>query len=517
MGEREYLIGIDVGTSSAKGFVFDYRGNIQEGSHYEYDIIKPNPGWKEQKAEVWWDGVREIGNELMEKAPLSRDNLAGIGITHQRMTFVPVDEEIEPIDKAILWNDTRCGDEIDEVNEEIGGDEVFRKTGTSPGLWTIYKILWLKKNKPKIYKEAHKFPLVPDYLTYKLTGNLLTTESAAILAGIIDITDVSEWNSGLLEELDVDENKMVTPIRPSGEIAGEITEKASKKTSLPQGTPVMTAAGDQPCGSLGAGLVEKNKTAINGGTSCTTEVLVDDLPPREKSNYYLEIPPAGGYLLETSVYSGGSALMNWYKNNFGADEVQKAKEKGMNTWTYIYNKAKEVPPGNLGMLLVPYFDGAGPPYWDADATGIMLGLTLDHKSSHLIRSIMEGLALEVRRNISVLEESISGKVNEAIMYGGSSQSDVWNQVFSDVLGVGLSVPETAETTALGAAICAAVGSDMYSSVKEAAVKMVRKESEYNPRKEEKQMYSDLYDEAYKEIYERVDDLIKNAKKISMEP
>jgi xylulokinase len=513
MGDEQYVVGIDIGTSSAKGFVFNSVGKIVAGTEYVYEIICPNPSWKEQKAEWWWESVKKIGHDLTEKVPLSSKNLVGIGITHQRMSVVPVNPYMEPIRNAILWNDTRCVQEVEEVKQKIGVEEVFKMTGVPPGYWTIYKILWLKKNEPELYAKTYKFVLVPDFLTYKLTSNLVTTQSAAALTGALDISHPDSWHSDILAAMGISKDILVDTILPSCMQAGEITAEASVETSFPEGTPVITAAGDQPCGSLGAGLFMENQAAVNGGTSCTCEILVGNLPNRKEPNYYVEISPTGKYILETSIPSGCSALMNWYKNNFGYREIQEAKEKGEDVWSYIYRKAEESPPGNLGMLLVPYFNGICSPYWDLEASGIIIGITLDHGVSNLIRAIMEGLALEVKRDLELLKKSSGNRIKEVLMYGGSSKSDLWNQIFSDVLRVKVCISETSETTALGAAICATVGGGLYKSIDKAVEEMVRKKKEYKPRIKESKMYEELYRRSYKEIYERINELAKNARKI----
>ena len=512
--QEDYLIGIDIGTSSAKAGIFDPSGRIIREVRAVYPVLTPQPGWREQKAEWWWEATIKILKELTAKIDLKKGNLKGIAITHQRMTFVPVDKKINPIYNAILWNDVRCSKEVEYARTAIGEVEIFKKTGVAPGYWSIYKILWLKNNLEEVYKNAYKFVLVPDFICYKLTGKLVTTQSAAILTGALDIHNPNRWCTDIIRALGVDEDKLVEEILPSGKIIGEITKEASKATCLPAGVPVITAAGDQPCGTLGAGLRKEGQVAVNGGTSCTSEIISESLPRLDDpKSYYLEISPAGKYILETTIPSGGSDLMRWFRENFGHKLVEEAINKRIDTWTYIYDQAKHSEVGSLGVILVPYFNGAGPPYWDLETGGVIIGLTTDTKCYHIIRAIMEGLAFEVKRHVRLLESSSGTEINELLMYGGSSRSDVWNQIFSDVVGVEVLVPETPETTSLGAAMCAAVGSGIYKSFEEAVKNMVHFRKRYSPNPKAKEVYEKLFERCYLPIYESVRVIILEAKNL----
>ena len=513
--EDSFLMGIDIGTSSAKGCIFDIRGKSIAEASAGYDIITPNPGWREQRAEWWLDAVVRISRDLIKKVNSREGRIMGVAITHQRLTFVPVDRNIEPIYNAILWNDVRCAHEVDYARKNIGEKEVFRKTGVSPGYWSIYKILWLKNNMPEIYEKAYKFVLVPDFICFKLTGKLVTTQSAAILTGALDVNNPNRWCTDIICSLGLSEDKFVDDIMPSGVVIGEVTAQASKLTGIPARTPVITAAGDQPCGSLGAGLTKVGQVAVNGGTSCTSEILCESLPSLDDPKaYYLEISPTGRYIAETTIPSGAADLMKWFRRNFGWKLISEAREKGEDVWTYIYQQAASSPPGSLGLMLVPYFNSSGPPYWDLNTGGVIIGLTTDTQVRHFIRAIMEGLAFEVKRHIRLLEKGSGVKIAELLMYGGSSRSDTWNQIFSDVCGIKVVTSKTPETTSLGAAICAAVGNRIYRSFDEAVKEMVHVRRIYTPNVAVNHLYEKLFEQCYLEIYERLRELILKLIKIA---
>lgn len=508
--ERVYIIGVDSGTSSTRAILFDEQGeSIAEGRH-AYNILRPHPGWVEQNAEWWWEALIGALQNLFKNCPVRKEKIVSLAMTHQRITFVPVDGSIRPLRNAILWNDIRCSKENEWANQQVGREKIYKKTGYNPGIWSVYKAMWLRDHEPEIYDNTHKFLLVQDYLTYKLTGEIATTSSAAVMTGCLDIAHRHRWAEDILEELRISPAKWVETIVSGGEIVGRVLPGAAQETGLPEGLPIISASGDQPCGVVGAGLIGPAVLGINGGTSCTMETCTEHLILDPDCNYFVEISPMGTYFPENSVYSGGSALMNWLKQLVASDDIDASG------WNTFYDLAKEAPCGNWGLMLIPYFSGATAPYWDLDARGVMFGFLMDHSKGHLVRAVMEGLAYEVRRQAGYIEKGTGIKTKEIRMYGGSARSDLWNQTFANVMGTPVSVPSTVETTALGAAICGAKGAGIYPSIEEAVREMVRISKHYLPDEQIVPLYDRLFNEVYWKFYDRIHDLIRCATAITRE-
>jgi sugar (pentulose or hexulose) kinase len=494
--EGNLVIGVDCGTSATKAILFDELGRIRAEGRSSYPILHPHPGWAEQQAEWWWEAFKNAVGSLLEQCPAPLD-IRGIAVTHQRITYVPVDRRIRVLRPAILWNDIRCFAQDKRALEVMDGGLIYDRTGYMPGLWTIYKIMWLKENEPEIYKNTYKILLVQDYLVYRLTGELLTTASSAVMTGCLDVRKKNQWATDIIEAFGISPALFLDKILDGGEIAGFIHREAAEQTGLPEGLPVITAAGDQPCGVLGAGVVEPHMASINGGTSCTIETCCREFPTGSAANYFIEISPTGDYLPENSVPSGGSSLMNWLRDLFGAET----------DWGSFYQMAENAPPGNSGLMLIPYFSGTNAPYWDLNARGIIFGLWLDHDRSHLVRAVIEGLAYETRRLLDLMKKGTGNPISIVRMYGGSAKSDTWNQIFSDVLGLAVHTLDTPETTALGAALCAAKALGVYPGFTEAVRKMVRVKKQYSPDRGRQDLYDGLFHEVYEKFYDRVSGLV----------
>jgi xylulokinase len=279
---------------------------------------------------------------------------------------------------------------------------------------------------------------------------------------------------------------------------------------------VYAAAGDQPCGSLGAGVAEPGQLGVNGGTSCSNELLVDQLPDRSRADYFIEISPTGRYIVENDIPSGGSAVMRWYRERFGHADLAEAEKSGRDPWDVIYDALGVTEPGNRGFMIVPYLQGVYGPYWDQNARAVALGIQSDHTRHHLVRGLLEGVAYESRREVELMTSTTGLKVTEIRMYGGSARSGAWNQLFADMFNVQVSVPSTPESTALGAAMCAAVGSGIRKDFVSAAESMVTIRAIYTPDADRAALYHRYYTEVYRELYDAVIGIVGRATRISSE-
>ncbi|NIO06289.1 MAG: hypothetical protein GTN74_17290, partial [Proteobacteria bacterium] len=235
--DRAYVIGVDSGTSSTRTILFDEKGEALAEGRQAYDVLRPHPGWVEQKAGCWWEALVGSIRNLLAKYPVKPDEIRSLGITHQRITAVPVDKSLKPLRNAILWNDIRCGEQNEWALKHVGRQRIYQRTGYNPGIWTVYKAMWLRDNEPDLYHRMHKFLLVQEYLTYKLTGQLVTTSSAAVMTGCLDVAHRHRWAEDILQEFDISSSIWVERILAGGEIAGRIHRQASRETGLPEGLP----------------------------------------------------------------------------------------------------------------------------------------------------------------------------------------------------------------------------------------------------------------------------------------
>ena len=503
--DPDCVVGIDIGTTSVRVTIYDVDGNLISEGRVPNVISHPHPGWAEQDAEDWWQGVCIASQEALLKFPFSRDSIKGIAITSMRQTFVCLGKDLKPLRPAILWYDTRHAVQVDWVRKQLGNRRVYELTGSPPGRRAVYKLMWLKANEPEYYNKTTYIAFIPDFVLFRLSGNLATTPGVSYASGCLSATNPFEWASSFIQSCNLDPNMWIDPILPPGEIAGRVQHDAADLTGFPERTPIVMASGDQACGNLGIGVCQPGMLGINGGTSCALQTPSSQLPIDEAMSFFVDYSPAGYYVAENGITSGTAALTEWFRDGFGSPEVT-ASTSDDELWDSLYNLAKEAPPGNLGLMMVPYLRGANGPLWNPRARGVLLGLLVDHDRRHLMRALFEGLAYESRRILESMEVGTSIPINSVRTYGGASQNDVWNQIFADIFGRPITVTHDPAPVSLGAAISAGYGVGIYPDPISAAERMVKIRKTYFPDPKNKCLYDQLYREVYVDIYNRLSDL-----------
>jgi sugar (pentulose or hexulose) kinase len=507
------LVGIDIGTTSVRVTIYDTGGQLISEGRVPNLISHPRPGWAEQDPNAWWQGVCKASRDALKHFPYHPQAIKGIAVTSMRQTFVCLGKDLKPLRPAILWYDTRHAAQVDWVREQFGNRMVYEQTGSPPGRRAIYKVIWLKQNEPGCYDKTAHIAFIPDFILLQLTGRLATTPGVSYASGCLSASNPFEWATDFIHACKLDPSKWITPIQSPGNIAGQIHRQAAEDTGFPEGTPVVMASGDQACGNLGVGVCQPGMLGINGGTSCALQTPSSHLPIDEAMSYFVDYSPAGYYVAENGITSGTAALSEWFRNGFGYPEVATSSNDE-DIWNSLYGLAKEAPPGNMGLMLVPYLRGANGPLWNPRARGVLVGLMAVHDRRHLMRALFEGLAYESRRILESMEAGTAIPITSVRTYGGASQSDVWNQIFADILGRPVTVTSDPAPVSLGAAISAGYGVGIYPNPITAAERMVKIHKIYHPDQNTVGLYDRLYRDVYVNIYNQLIVLIDAISRIT---
>lgn len=502
--ERIYLAAIDAGTTGERVMVFDTEGGVVAWKYLEHPSYFPKPIWVEQEATEWWDRVCKTSKAVLKEASdkgIASDMIVGISVTNQRETIVPVDEDTKPLRRAIVWQDRRTVPQCSWIKENLGEDVVYNIAGlTVDPYFSAPKIMWIKEHQPDIYKETHKFLLVHDYIIAKLANVFVTGWDNASRTMLFDIREF-DWSDRLLDGTGIDEEKMPEP-HPSGKGVGKVTKKAADETGFAKGTPVVCGGGDQQCGAIGVGVVRPGRIKATTGTGTFMLSFLDrpSFDPKRRVLCSCHGVP-GKWVQEASVFSTGT-IYRWFRDEFGHLERAVAESVGIDPYEMLNKEATLAPAGSRGILVMPHFVGAGAPYWDPYARGVMAGLALGHTRRDLVRAILEGIALEVRKSIEVMRE-LGVPLKEMRVTGGATRNPCFNQIQADVYDLPILRGRVEESTALGCAILAGVGLGVFRSVPEAADKMVHIVERYEPRLKNKRVYDKLF-EIHKKIYDALE-------------
>lgn len=464
------ILALDSSTTATKAIAFDLDGRAVVEARRSYPRSNPKPGWQEQDAEDWWRATANSIREVTESLGGQREILS-LCMTHQRESFVLLDEQDKPIRPAVLWLDTRAASQI----ERVGSDQVHALSGKPPSTTpSFYKLIWLAENEPQALRSARRVVEVHAYLAHKLTGQWVTSWATADPMAVLDMSTFS-YSDALLGLAGLTMEQMAQLHAP-GSIMATVSDEVADRLGLPRDLPVVAGAGDGQSAGLGANVTTASRAYLSLGTSMTMGVHSDRYL-YSRAFRTLSSPIAGSYTLEALLSSGGLCIAWFCEHLSGMDRKDGPIEPRLN------DLAVNVPAGARGVQFLPYLTSAETPYWDANARGAFVGFSDTHGVGELYRALLEGLALEERLTLKRVEKATGTPVERLVVMGGGTKSPLFNQILADALPRPIDVCAEPETTCLGAAIlgAAAVGADGESDVQATAARMSRVSHTVDPQ------------------------------------
>lgn len=496
------IAGLDIGTTGCKCTVFDEQGRYLNTAYRDYPVRR-TVGRHEIDVSVMMDEVYAVISEMAAACP----DIAGIGVTSFGETFVMTDEKGTPLHPAMLYTDPRGNEECRELTERLGEKRIAHITGLRPHeMYSISKIMWIKKHQPDIYQTAKHVFLMEDYVVFHLTGKTQIDYSLASRTMAFDIR-LLDWSTEVLEAAGI-KPELFSACVPAGTVAGSILPETAAKTGLSEQTKIISVSHDQVAAAVGAGAFDKSVAVDGAGTvECLTPIY-DRMPDINcmYDGYFSVVPYVlpGTYVAYAFSYTGG-ALIQWCVEHLAKLEQEQAKRQGISANEFL-EKAyadKEGEPG--GLLVLPHFAGAATPYMDTGSKGAVLGLTTASTVADIYRGCMEGVAYEMYLNYQALQGSgISFEKLNAT--GGGARSAVWMQIKADVLNLPITALKTVDAGTVGSAMLTGVATGAFRDLQEAAGHMVEETITYEPRPEMHRKYMQVF-ERYRRVYEAVRPLV----------
>ena len=436
----DVVIGLDSSTTATKAVAFDSSGQEVAIGRCAINRRTIDGTWQEQNALDWWSStqtaLREVSSELAVRGFRAR----AIGITHQRESFVCLDEAFSPVRPAILWLDARAGDQV----RRLGDSRTHHLSGKPPSTTpSFYKLAWLSENEPAALASTRYVTDVHGYLSKWLTGRFVTSVASADPMGLVDLAR-SDWSEELLERVNLG-REMMPELVNAGTVIGGLTLTAAELTGLPAGLPVVAGAGDGQCGGLGSGISSGGTAYLSLGTSITVGVHSENLATPSLAYRVLGSPLGSGSTVEGYVASGALSV-SWFRNTLLDPAGDSIPE--------VEIAVASIERGARGLMFLPHLGGAGTPHWDDRSRGAFIGIDESHERFEFLRAVLEGLAFELSLVLEGIESS-TGPVHEVVVMGGGVASQEWLQIIADVLNRPLFQSTTGEGAALGAALLAA--------------------------------------------------------------
>jgi xylulokinase len=441
------LIGIDVGTSSAKGIAIDPEsGMVLATAEHEYPVSSPRVGWMEQSPEAWLAATRDVIARLRAET----SEILGIGFSGQMHGLVCLDADGSVIRPAILWNDQRSAPQCATLESGDGLERLLRFTGNRalPG-FTAPKLLWMREKEPDAYARIRRICLPKDFVRDHLAGTRCMDVADASGTLLFDV-GARLWSSELLSWLDIPP-WWLPELVESTDLVGTI-----------DGAPVAAGAGDQAAAAVGAGITGPGPLSVVLGTSGVVLAATKEyLPDREgRVHAFCHAVPDRWMVMGVMLSAAGS--LAWYHDTLLPNVAYGA----------MLGEAERVAPGSEGVTFLPYLAGERTPYADPDARGAFCGLSVTHGRGALTRAVLEGVAFALRDCLDTVHDvgatTVRGRVS-----GGGSRSRIWLQIIASALEVPLEIMATDQGSAFGAALLGGVASGVYRDLDQASDACVR--------------------------------------------
>jgi len=489
------LMSIDIGTTGCKVIAFAVEGEIIASAYREYPLRHPKPGWMELDSNEVWEKVASAIREVT--AATKKDPVKALAVCSQGEAVTPVLQNGTVLHSAITTFDSRTAGLEKKWVDRFGREDILRITGIPPGhITTPPKLLWLKENEPDVYSKAWKFLFYEDFAYFKLGLDPATDLSLAGRSMMLDI-EKGDWSEEVLSEIDFDKERLAR-VLPSGREVGRIGKKAAMELGLPEGTLAVAGGHDQPAGALGSGVIAPNLAMDATGTvECITAAFTEHIVNEKMvQNNFCSYPHTVDGMFVCLAYNfTGGILLRWFRDTFGQQEVAEAKRRGVDPYDVILSNIPEEP---TRLLLLPHFGSTGTPYLDPHPTSAMIGLDLATKREEIIKSILEGITMEIKLNLHLMKEARMD-VKELRAIGGGAKSGKWLQLKADIFDREVLSLDISEAASLGMAMLAGVAVGEYKDVREAVSLLVKEKKRFFPNKRKVEQYEEKF-EKYRKLY-----------------
>jgi xylulokinase len=466
-GDSVSLLAIDMGSSSCKAVAFAIDGRILAERNHSYSPEIPQPSWAEMPALAFWHALCTVTRGLTNAVP--GDPIEVLAISSHAETFIPVNEQLQPVGPAILNMDNRAVAQANWITGALGSRHIFEVTGLAVHpMYPLPKILWLRENQRDIFRSAARFLGVVDYLVTRLGLPPCIDYSLASRFLAFDIRQ-KRWSADILSACELTPDRLATPV-PAGTVVGQLASSVARDLGLQAGTSVVVGGHDQPCAALGLGVVDPGRVSASLGTyecllAASAAPAINDAAYSANLNTYCHVVP-DRYV--TLAYFPSGIMLEWLLHLLYQDRVDSTSTVG----ELCAALEARTPVGPSGLCITPHLLGTCNPDFNPYATGVIVGLRPETGSSHLYKGIIEGIACELRLMAELLQR-VTGSFHDLYVTGGGCRSALGLELRAALTGCRLHRMRCPEAVCLGTAILAGVGAGKYSGFPEAIAQLVQ--------------------------------------------
>ena len=474
MDTMNYYIGLDLGTTGCKSTVFDEDGRVCGNAYIEYGLLVDGD-FVERDPNDWWEFSCQAIDGALQEAGCKREAVRGLSISSQGISFVLLDKEGRPLGNAVNWLDMRAVEQARRLEERWPQGEWFRLTGKRPGpSYILPKLLWLREHEPERWAQADILLTAHDFLLWKLTGRYATEHTMAG-GSLLYSLEERGWDRRILRAFSISP-EILPPICTAG-TAFLLTEAARARLGLGEGTVVAVGGQDQKIAAFGAGIGPDIAT-LSLGTAGAMEFLCPRPVFDERDRLPLFTYLFDGQWVAESVISTSGVALKWLRNTLFPGV----------SYSRLDELAAAAQPGAGGVCFFPHLTGASSPHWEADAKGGFCGITLNTTAGDLVRSVLEGIAFELKENMDVYREASGLPIREVRAFGGGASSAVWCEILCGICGVPVRAFSCPEIANYGAARLAFIGAEEHDGL---GRQMLEDTVVYTPGEDTAALYRDI--------------------------
>ncbi|MGB2514454.1 MAG: glycerol kinase GlpK [Flavobacteriaceae bacterium] len=454
---ENYILSLDAGTTSSRAIIFDHKGQTKGLAQYEFTQYFPKESWVEHDGVEIWETQLKAIKDALTNAQIKPEQIQAMGITNQRETTLIWDRNTgKPVYKAIVWQDRRTAHICEELKREEKEKQFYEKTGLLlDAYFSGTKIKWILDQDPKLRTAAENgslaFGTVDSWLIWNLTqGKVHVTDVTNASRTLLFNIHTLQWDDELINTLDIPKALLPEVVSCSEKVG------VSDPSLFGHPIPIAGIAGDQQAALFGQMCTTAGDVKNTYGTGCFCIMNTGASPVKSKNKMLTtigyQINGTVSYALEGSVFIAG-AVVQWLRDQLGI--ISDSSE--------IEALAQTVED-NGGVTFIPALAGLGAPYWDAQATGSILGITRGTKKGHIARAALEAIALRVMEIVTEMQKDANTQFESLKVDGGASTNNLLMQIQADVLKTEVIRPQTTETTALGAAFFAGLATGYWDSL-----------------------------------------------------
>ncbi|KQL39329.1 gluconokinase [Bacillus sp. FJAT-25509] len=481
-----YMLGLDIGTTSTKAVLFTETGEVIQQENIGYPLYTPDISTAEQDPEEIFTALVQAISKIMKQHP--QKEILFISFSSAMHSLIVMDENDQPLTPCITWADNRSEAWTHKIKDELNGHEIYKRTGTPiHPMSPLSKITWIVNERPEIAQKANKYIGIKEYIFKKFFDQYVVDHSLASAMGMMNLKAL-DWDEEALQIAGITTDQL-SRLVPTTEIFTNCNLDLARQMGIDPKTPFVIGASDGVLSNLGVNAIRKGEIAVTIGTSGAIRTIIDKPQTDEKGRIFCYALTEKHWVIGGPVNNGGM-IFRWIRDEFAASEVETAKRLGIDPYEVLTKIAEGVKPGADGLLFHPYLAGERAPLWNPDVRGSFFGLTMAHKKEHMIRSALEGVIYNLYTVFLALIECMDGPVSKIQATGGFARSNVWRQMMSDIFDLDVVVPESYESSCLGACILGLYATGKIESF-EVVSEMVGNTHKHTPNEDAVKEYREL--------------------------